>query len=76
MTDFSALPDAEKYPPSSKVTPAQISTSGEKLLALRGSTASREEIDAAEAAHQDLCNAQTEELRSKALQAEVSRLLK
>jgi hypothetical protein len=72
MLKFSSVPDTEKYPPSTAVTPQQIEDS-EKALSLLRASGAIEQIAEAEAAHRGLCHLQNEQLRQIHRQRELDR---
>jgi hypothetical protein len=64
------LPDSEKHPPATAVTPQQIRDSEEALRAAK----TPEDRAAAEAIHQALCQSQNEQLRNIHLQRQFEQL--
>jgi hypothetical protein len=68
--NFNAVPDAEKHPPATAVTPQQLSDSEAKVRAAR----TPEERAAAESAHQALCQSHNEQLRQIHLQRQFTQL--
>ena len=57
-TDFNSVPDAEKHPPATAVTPQQLAENEKVIRAAR----TPEEKVVAEAAHQSLCQQQHQQL--------------
>jgi hypothetical protein len=70
--NFNSVPDAEKHPPATAITPQQIA---ESAKAVREARTSADRI-AAEAAHQALCQAQNDQLRAIHLQRQMQGLMR
>jgi hypothetical protein len=70
--NFNSVPDAEKYPPATAVSPQQLAESEKAIHA----ATTPEERRAAEAAHQVLCAAQNEQLQAIHLQRQMQQLLR
>jgi hypothetical protein len=64
---FNSVPDAEKHPPATAITPQQIRDSEAAVLVAR----TPEDRAAAEALHQSLCQQQHDQLRSIHLKREM-----
>jgi hypothetical protein len=71
--DFGALPDAEKHPPATAITPGAIADSEKEVRFLR-ITGTAEQIAEAEAEHQALCQTQNDQLRAIAMQRQFQQL--
>jgi len=69
-TDFNSVPDAEKHPPATAVTPQQIAESAKAVREAR----TPEDRAAAEAVHQALTEAQNDQLRAIHLQRQIQQL--
>lgn len=70
--NFNSVPDAEKNPPATAITPQQIADSEKAIQGAR----TPEERAAAEAAHQALCQEQNEQLRQIHLQRQMQQLMR
>ena len=80
------LPDQTKFPAVTKIAPAKLVESQERIRKARIAAndpkakhherkAAELELQAAEKAHQELCQAQVDELRKIALQAQQKRMM-
>jgi len=68
--NFNSVPDAEKHPPATAVTPQQLADGETAVRAAR----TPEERTTAEAAHQALCQSQNDQLRAIHLQRQMQQL--
>jgi hypothetical protein len=70
--NFNSVPDAEKHPPATAVTPQQIAESAK--AAREAKTPGDRAV--AEAIHQALCQAQNDQLRAVHLQRQMQQLMR
>jgi hypothetical protein len=70
--NFNSVPDADKHPPATAITPQQIAESAKAVREAR----TPEERAAAESAHQTLCQAQNDQLRAVHLQRQMQQLMR